>query len=70
LLGKHTSGGGCHAEYIRKIYEDDCDKVITYEIIVEYSGGCDMLIGNWNWVYIPKLLVDYTVSFETLENGI
>lgn len=68
LLGKRTYGGGCTAEYVRQVFEDKCEKMIIYEINVEYSGGCDMLIGNWNWVYIPKLPVDFTVAFRVSQN--
>ena len=62
LLGEKTQGGGCSAEYDRRIGENNKEKKVTYTITVVYSGQCYMLLGSWNWVLVPKLKEGYTVE--------
>ncbi len=64
LLGKYTSGGGCDVKYERKVYKDEINKRIIYEIDVKYIGLCDMLITSKNWVLIPKMPENYTFEFR------
>ena len=64
LLSKLTQGGGCTATYQRKILNDTKNRKIIYEIAVDYEGKCEMLIGNWNFVFVPKTPDDYSVDFQ------
>jgi len=63
LLSIKTSGGGCSAIYQRKVWKDTRNKIITYEVSVEYEGNCRLLLGSRNWAIIPKISDDYTVYF-------
>lgn len=67
LVGKSTLGGGCGAVYVRKMFKDNSNKIIVYEIDVEYIGNCYMSISNRNWSIIPKLSKDYEVVFRVSQ---
>ncbi|MGB0850012.1 MAG: hypothetical protein ACPGTP_02090, partial [Bacteroidia bacterium] len=64
LIGTFTSGG-CSAKYDRSIHQDGNE--ITYNISVEYSGFCAMLVYSMNWALIPKLKNKEEVIFEVEE---
>lgn len=64
LLGKYTSGGGCDVKYERKVFKDEINKRIIYEIDVKYIGTCEMLITSRNWVLIPKMPENYSFEFK------
>ena len=63
LIGKTTSGGGCSDEYKRKVYLDNENKKIIYDIRVRYRGLCKMLIMNYNFVLIPAQTSEYKVEY-------
>lgn len=67
LLGKYTAGGGCDVNYKRKVFKDEINKRIIYEINVNYKGSCDMLITSNNWVLIPEMRENYTFEFKVRE---
>lgn len=68
LIGVNTSGGGCGADYQRKVIWDEADERVTYHVSVTYSGPCYMLIGSFNWALIPALPEDFAVRFEVKES--
>ena len=70
LLGIESEGGGCMVDYQRNLYKDTREKKIIYDVKVTYSGFCFMLIGSWNWVYIPKLQSGYSVEFRLEQNQV
>ncbi len=64
LLTKSTNGGGCSATYQRKVLKDTENKKIIYQILVDYEGTCEMLLGSRNWAIMPKISNNYTVEFK------
>lgn len=69
LIGKYISGGGCSLSLDNEVYEDTGNKTITYYIRPEFTGLCDMFIYSWNWMLIPQVDGDYTITFEVETNG-
>lgn len=67
LVGKFTSGGGCDVEYKRNVFEDVNNKNIIYEIKINYTGLCEMLITSMNWALIPRIPDNYSVEFKVRE---
>lgn len=63
LLSIKTSGSGCSATYVRKILINQKNKELIYEISVNYTGACEMIVGSRNWAIIPKISDNYTVDF-------
>lgn len=64
LLSKRIYGSGCSATYQRRVLKDTENKMIIYEIAVEYKGACDMLLGSRNWAIIPVVSDNYMVEFR------
>ncbi len=64
LLAKRTHGGGCSANYIRKIFKDTENKKMIYQISANYEGDCYMLLSSRNWAYVPKIPDNYKVEFQ------
>lgn len=67
LCGKFTSGGGCDSDFKRKVYRDITNEEIIYQIDINYSGLCDMLITSRNLVLIPKSLIYEDVKFSVTK---
>jgi hypothetical protein len=67
LVGKQTSGGGCSVNYERKVYSDESNRQVIYEIKVRYKGLCDMLITSMNWALIPRVPEAYSIDFRVDE---
>ena len=67
LIGKRTSGGGCSADFSRRIFIDTGSKTVKYQISIRYSGNCAMLISSWNWAFIPKPSDDYNFEFVVTQ---
>lgn len=68
LLGKYTKGGGCNVDYERRVFKDVTNQTIIYEINMDYSGTCLLLITSRNWVLIPKSVNNYSVEFIVNEH--
>jgi hypothetical protein len=64
LIGKHTEGGGCSANYNRQVIIDKENKKITYYIKVTYTGSCFLYFRNMNWALVPRVGNDYTLEFK------
>jgi len=68
LIFMQTNGGGCSADFDRKVFKDEENKNIIYEISVTYQGLCEMYITNKNWALVPKVPDDYSVVFKLVES--
>lgn len=62
LLGRYafTSGTG---SYYRNVDADTANSQYDFTITVENCGTCNCLNQNMNWVLVPKLPDDWTVTF-------
>jgi len=63
LLGQYADGG-CELKIIREVIKLDEEKKYHYKLIVKECGMCKRLVYSYNWVTVPKLPKDWTVSFE------
>lgn len=66
LLGKHASGG-CQVVFERNVTKDDVQKKYFYRIKVHQCGTCKKYMESMNWVLVPRIPDDYTVSFIVEE---
>jgi len=64
LLSKMIMGGGCSANFDRKVFMDVGNRKIIYQVKADFVGSCEMLITNRNWVLIPAITNNYTVEFR------
>ncbi len=64
LLGKYVSAGGCKVDFKKKVYRDDENKKIIYEIDVVGEGSCEKVAYSPNLVTISKIPKDYNVKFK------
>lgn len=67
LLGKYASGG-CRVVFERNVTRNDSQKNVLYDITVHQCGDCQIYHGEMNWVLIPKIPDDYTVTFVVEYN--
>lgn len=65
LLGLETTGG-CETKYIREVEREDNGNT-HYKIIVKSCGTCKKLSISYNWVTIPKIPDNASVTFEVIE---
>jgi hypothetical protein len=66
VLGKYASGG-CAVVFERNVSRNDAEKRVIYKIKVHECGDCLVHVGYVQWVLVPKIPDDYTVSF-VVEN--
>jgi hypothetical protein len=66
LLGKYASGK-CKAKFFRQVLQDDAAKTVTFNILVKDRGLCKSAAISWNWVLVPKIPEDYTITFNVEE---
>jgi hypothetical protein len=67
LVGKLTQGGGCRANYARKVI--DCGDKLIYRIRTEYAGDCKMEILSMNWVLVPKSFIEYEIEYQITDES-
>jgi len=65
LLGLEATGG-CEAKYIREVERED-DGTTHYKVTVKSCGTCKKLSVSYNWVTIPKIPDNATVTFEVVK---
>jgi hypothetical protein len=63
LLGLSASGG-CEVKFIREVKRLDDEHRYHYKVTVKECGRCKKLGTSYNWVIVPKLPNNWTVSFE------
>lgn len=63
LLGLYADGA-CSTSFDRIVEKDENIKKYTYTVGVNTCGNCESLRFSMNWVLVPKLPDDYTVSFS------
>lgn len=62
LLGKYTREN-CKATFERDVRKNDAQKEYFYKIKVHQCGTCETNWESMNWVLVPKIPEDYSVSF-------
>lgn len=65
LLGLETTGD-CETRYIREVIREDNGET-HYKVIVKSCGTCKKIAISYNWVTIPKIPDNATVTFEIVE---
>ena len=64
LLGKFTEALACDVFYERRVEADPDSESYIYRITVHLDGQCQFSNTSMNWITVPKLPENYTVSFE------
>jgi len=63
LLGMYTTGG-CEIKFIREVSMHKEESRYHYKVKVKECGLCKKLVFGYNWVTVPKLPDNWTVTFE------
>lgn len=63
VLGKYASGQ-CRVVFERDVSKNKEQKKYIYTIRVKECGNCESITGYINWVLIPKIEEDFSVSFK------
>ena len=63
LLGVEASGG-CEIKVIREVVRVESERRYRYKVKVRECGICKKLAVARNWVTVPRIQEDWTVSFE------
>lgn len=66
LLGI-VATGQCNTKVIREVISLDNEKKYHYKVKIRSCGQCKKEMFTYNWVTVPKLPSDWTVSFEVAE---
>lgn len=64
LLGKYSIAGGCSVNYKRTLFVNDKEKDYLYIIKVKDRGRCKIGFQSMNWMVVPKIPEDYSVTFK------
>lgn len=64
VLGYHATGTGCKVTFERRVYRDDKNKMILYDLTVIEEGICENKFTNRNLILVPRIPSDYTVEFS------
>lgn len=64
LIGSHLGGSGCSVNFVRKVTEDNSNKVINYTVDTITSGPCDQVVSYPSWILIPKVPSDYSIKLS------
>jgi hypothetical protein len=64
ILGLFTTGS-CEVKYIREVSRNENEKIYHYKVIVKSCGTCKKEGYSFNWVTVPKIPIDWNVTFET-----
>lgn len=65
ILGQLVQGGGCSARFQKIVHRTDVDRIVSYQVVMQSFGLCEMLISNRNWIAIPSIPRTYEVGFGT-----
>lgn len=64
LLGLQATGTGCSVTFEKRVYRDDQNKAILYELTVVEEGVCEKNVNNRNLILVPSIPSDYIVDFS------
>lgn len=67
VLGYHTVGTGCTVTFEKRVYRDDQNRVILYELTIIEEGACEMDYRDRNLILVPRIPLDYVVEFSTFN---
>lgn len=63
LLG-YFGDGQCEVKFIREVTRDENEKNFHYYLIIKSCGACKKNSYSFNWVVVPRIPEDWTVTFE------
>ena len=66
LLGLYTSGQ-CNVKTERVVEEVKEKSKYHYQVKVKSCGSCKVAITSYNWVLVPKLPDNWTVTFDVIN---
>ena len=66
LLGFYGSGQ-CNVKFKRDVTRDEDKRQYIYQLKVVSCGACKSLEASYNWVTVPKIPADWTVTYEIKE---
>ncbi len=69
LIGCYITGS-CQLRIIREVSIDASQKKYNYSILYKDNGACFAKAIDYNFVLVPKLPADYTVTFKAKEKGL
>lgn len=69
LIGCYITGS-CQLRIIREVSIDAAQKKYNYSILYKDNGVCFAKARDYNFVLVPKLPADYTVTFKAKEKGL
>jgi len=64
LLGKGVVGGGCDNNINKRVFKDEINKRVVYQIESEFIGPCEKIICESNFILIRSISSDYEIVFE------
>ena len=67
LLGLFADGQ-CEVKFIREVTRQEQEEKYHYKVIVKSCGFCKRNGYSFNWVTVPKIPNNWTVTFEKEDN--
>ena len=64
IIGNGVNGGGCSSKIEKNVRRNDATKEYIYTIKATWCGNCEMAIGSYEWISVPKIPADYTIKFN------
>ncbi len=64
LLGNGWGGVGCKQKVEKQVLRDNEKKEYIFTINAATCGMCEMVLGSYEWVSVPKIPSDYTIKFN------
>jgi hypothetical protein len=64
LLGYHASGSGCTVTFDKRVYRDDKDQSILYELTIVEEGACEKISYERNLILVPRIPPEYSLEFS------
>ncbi len=67
LLG-YFADGQCEVKFIREVSRQEKQENYHYKLVVNSCGTCKSYAYSYNWVSVPKIPDNWTVTFEKENN--
>lgn len=64
ILGYQATGTGCTVTFEKRVYRDDKNMQILYELTVVEEGTCETAVHNRNLILVPRIPANYEVAFS------
>ena len=67
LLG-FFADGQCEVKFIKEVSRQEQQEKYHYKLVVKSCGACKSYAYSYNWVSVPKIPDNWTVTFKKVEN--